>query len=507
MEKEAYFLTDDASIKHYQALMIKVSEYIGAHLANEKVYSGISPEKSQSLAKNLTQSFQGETFDQILLHYLKPVLAYSVNINSAHSMAHLHCPVMQASLVAEMMISVLNQSMDSWDQSPIATYLEQAMIDLFSAKIYPKHISNADGVFTSGGTQSNLMGLLLARDYYCTDKLKHDIAHMGLPSEASKFRILCTEYTHFSVHKSLMLLGLGRKAICTVKVDAKQRMCPTHLAHQIEKLRHEELLPIGIVATTGGTDFGQIDAVDEISKVASSYDIWLHVDAAVGGALLLSSKHKARLAALDQADSVTIDFHKLFFQPISCGAFFCKNKQNLQLLSYHADYLNPEEDAFDALNLVDKSLQTTRRFDALKLFCALKHAGEARFGSWIDHIIDMTVKADGILRESDAFELAYQESIHAESRLNTIVFRYVDHGCLEHELNKINQSIYKNMLLQGNYLIARTKVKGKVYLKFTFMHPEVSFDLIKEAVQAIKEQGQKLVMALREERENDHTCL
>ncbi|QLE78447.1 aspartate aminotransferase family protein [Francisella sp. Scap27] len=503
---DKYFLNSSGkSIETYTLDMHKALNNISKFLHSNGVYSG----KTAAELEQEVQSFQigekSQSIETLLENQFKAVLENSLNINSPKSMAHLHCPVMQPSLIAELFISVLNQSMDSWDQSPIATYIEQNTINWLNSLIYERE-DVTDGVFTSGGTQSNLMGLLLARDNYCNHQLNHNVSKSGLPKEASKFRVLCTKKTHFSVHKSLSLLGLGMNCIETVNTDDNLQLDTDDLLSRIQNLIDNNLIPLCVVTTVGDTDFGCIDNIAQIAKIAQAHDIWLHVDAAVGGALLLSNNHKQRLKGIEFADSVTIDFHKLFFQPISCGAFLCKDKSLFSLINYHADYLNPDQDGFDALNLVDKSIQTTRRFDALKLCMALKCCGTKNFAKWIDHILEITTETIKLIGSDKYLELAFQENQHLNNSLNTAVFRFNDGSTSRETLNIINSKIHKSMFLSGEFAIAQTKVNKETFLKITFVNPSVTLDLVSDCLDKIKKQGQFIENQV-EEGCNDSACL
>jgi L-2,4-diaminobutyrate decarboxylase len=489
LELDKHFLNTSTESKNiYMDSMQKSLSNVSECIKQNNVYSGKSIPILKKESGGFDIGIESESMNVLLDNQLKIFLENSININSPKSIAHLHCPVMLPSLVAELHISAMNQSMDSWDQSPIATYIEQNTIDWLSSLIYTsKNI--ADGVFTSGGTQSNLMGLLLARDNYCKNILHHDTANKGLPIEANKFRVLCTSKTHFSIHKSLSLLGLGMNCIEIIDTDEHLQLDTVDLLIKIQNLIANDLIPICIVTTAGDTDFGCIDNIEEIARISKEHDIWLHVDAAVGGALLLSDNNKFRLNGIDQADSVTIDFHKLFFQPISCGAFFCKDKSVFNLINYNADYLNTDQGGFDALNLVDKSIQTTRRFDALKLSISLKCCGTKLLGNWIDHIIKTTTESIKLINSSNHFDLAFQENQHLNNSLNTVVFRFNDKKISDDDLNIINNNIHKNIFLSNKFAIAQTKVRNIVFLKMTFVNPMITMDLIKECLDEIRKQA------------------
>ncbi|MFA0678776.1 aspartate aminotransferase family protein, partial [Vibrio sp. 10N.222.51.A6] len=158
---------------------------------------------------------------------------------------------------------------------------------------------------------------------------------------------------------------------------------------------------------------GAIDDLEAIADIANQQDLWFHVDSAYGGALILSS-HKARLKGIEKADSVSVDFHKLFFQTISCGAVLLKDKANFKYLLHHADYLNREHDELP--NLVDKSIATTKRFDALKVFMTMQSVGPKQLGDMYDHLLEQTLEVADLIQKHDDFELL------AEPSLSTVLF-------------------------------------------------------------------------------------
>jgi L-2,4-diaminobutyrate decarboxylase len=186
------------------------------------------------------------------------------------------------------------------------------------------------------------MSLLLARDYFLQKKWKWPAQKAGLPPEARQLRILCSDVAHFTVEKSAGQQGLGTDAIVRVAVDDHFRMSAAELGNALDSLRTQSLFPMAIVATAGTTDFGSIDPLPEVAALARSAGAWFHVDAAYGGALLFSPRHRNRLAGIEAADSIAIDFHKLFWQPIPCSAFLLRDPRNFDFIKMHADYLNPE---------------------------------------------------------------------------------------------------------------------------------------------------------------------
>ncbi|WP_442637024.1 pyridoxal phosphate-dependent decarboxylase family protein [Rossellomorea marisflavi] len=487
-EFDPYFLHQGEKGLHaYKAGMTLLTEELTAlYRKIDRPFRGGTPDALQRQVEGVLSFTQdGQAFEDALSEIMGPVLQNSLHVSHERSMAHLHCPPLLPGIMAENIIAVLNQSMDSWDQSPSATYLEEGMVDWLKRLIgYPE---GSDGVFTSGGTQSNYMGLLLARDSYCFKMWKHDVKKDGLPEGAHRLRILCSEDAHFTVKKSASQLGLGEKAVVTVPSDREQRMSMTDLQRILKELKGEGLHPFALVATCGTTDFGSIDSLQASATIAKEYELWLHVDAAFGGALLLSDRHRTKVDGLQYADSITIDFHKLWYQPISCGAFMVKARESFRFIAHHAAYLNPLEDEHEGIeNLVNKSVQTTRRFDALKIYLSLKVIGLRRFGEMIDHTLELAGYTAELIKNMDHFELKTQ---HPE--INTVVFRIRPLFLKEEEVNGLNRSIQQQLYQDGGGVIAKTSVEGVTCLKLTLLNPRTSKDDIHQLLSDIEQKARQ----------------
>jgi L-2,4-diaminobutyrate decarboxylase len=413
---------------------------------------------------------------------LRMVVSESIAVSNPYTAAHLHCPPLLSALAAEVAISALNQSMDSFDQAPIASVMEQKMTRWLCKEAGLP--AGADGTFTTGGSQSNYMGLLLARDAFLQKHWNWSAQKSGLPPEARQLRILCSEAAHFTVEKSASQLGLGTDAVVRVEVDDRFRMKPSAVKRQLESLKAEGLLPIAIVATAGSTDFGSIDALPEIAAMARSANAWLHVDAAYGGASLFSGKHREKLDGIEAADSIAIDFHKLFWQPIPCSAFLLRDANRFNAIKLYADYLNPEVlEERGVPNLVTTSLLTSRRFDVLKLWISFQALGREKLSSMIDRTIELAHHAAEVLGGAEDFELV------CEPQLSTVVFRYV--GGKESDTDRINAEIRQRLFDRGAAVIGHTRVRGRQCLKFTCMNPTATEADMQRLIELIRSEGQK----------------
>ena len=476
------FLTPD-SVADYRAAIDGAVETLIRHYAGrDRVYGGAS---APSLAASMTGleicPDQGIGLSAVLDEIGPLILDHSLVLTNPTCMAHLHCPPLLPALSAEVLITATNPSMDSWDQAPAATYLEQEMVD-WLCRLYG--FADGDGTFTSGGTQSNMMGVLFARDSFARDRLGWDIQKKGLPPEAPRFRILASEVAHFSIRQSAALLGLGHQAVVSVPVDADQRMDVAAADQIITDLLAEGLLPIAISATAGTTDFGSVDPLDQLADLADRHQLWLHVDAAYGGALVLSDLHRGRLAGVERADSLTVDFHKMFYQPISCGAFLARERGRFDLIALTADYLNPEENVeYGILDLVGKSVQTTRRFDALKLYMSLRALGRQTMAAMVEGSMQLAQDVARDISGRPNFRLATWPS------LNSVVFRYQPSGMDDVTCDQHLTAARMALLAEGAALMAQTRVNGLIHLKMTLLNPRARL----ADIQSVLERLQSLV--------------
>ncbi len=411
---------------------------------------------------------------------LSAIVQNSVHVDHPLTLAHLHCPPLLSALAAEVVITALNQSMDSFDQAPIATVVEQKLIRWLCAETgFP---ASASGTFTTGGSQSNYMGLLLARDVFVKKHWNCSAQKSGLPLEARRLRILCSEVAHFTVERSASQLGLGSDAVVKVATDDHFRMNPAALRDALASLRASGLLPMAIVATAGTTDFGSIDPLAEVASLAREAGAWLHVDAAYGGALLFSPAHRNMLRGIDSADSITIDFHKLLWQPIPCSAFLLRDTAHFESIKLYADYLNPEfHEAEGIPNLVTTSLLTSRRFDALKLWVSLHTLGREQLAVMVERTIELATRAAEVVNATPSLELI------TDPQLSTVIFRYRPANPADSDA--VNAALRQHLFDRGVAVIGHTRVRHQQCLKLTVMNPAIPERQIQELIQEIAKEG------------------
>ncbi|GGF32047.1 L-2,4-diaminobutyrate decarboxylase [Halobacillus andaensis] len=472
-------------IKAFEEMMESLTnELIDFHMQQTQPYSGKSPAEIERELKRLKPvSEQGESFSLYLKELEETVLSNSLHVTHTNAIGHLHCPPLLPTLAAELIIAMFNQSMDSWDQSPSASFVEEKMIQWLTQQFNLK--AGSSGTFSSGGTQSNYIGLLLARDSYCEKKFNHNVQKKGLPPQSNKLKILCSKEAHFTVIKSASQLGLGEEAVVKVETDEDHRLSLQDLEEKFNQLRQNGEFPFALVATCGTTDFGSIDPLEDLAVFSKENELWYHVDAAFGGALILSDSHCDKLTGIERADSIAVDFHKLFYQPISCGAFLLKDENNFKYLNHHADYLNPKEDKEEGIpHLVNKTIATSRRFDALKLWTSLRVVGTKKFQEMIDHTFVIAKQSADLIDEMEDIEGA-----NRYPELNTVLFRFNSKEGPIKELDEINKQIQQRLLYKGTAFVAKTKVNKEVYLKLTILNPRTSLSDVTGILQEIRRLG------------------
>ncbi|MFC4470977.1 lysine decarboxylase DesA [Streptomyces xiangluensis] len=459
-------LLNDTTAEQYRSSVTEGIERVAAKLATtNRPFTGVTVDAlAPSIDRiDLDRPLLDTTaaLDELEELYLRDAIYF----HHPRYLAHLNCPVVIPAVVGEAVLSAVNSSLDTWDQSAGGTLIERRLIDWTTERIGLGPA--ADGVFTSGGTQSNLQALLLARE-----EAKPGRAGWEEPASYAKLRLFASEVSHFSVKKSAKLLGLSEDSVVSIPVGHDKRLQTVALAHELERCRRDGLIPMAVVATAGSTDFGSIDPLPEIAELCEQFGAWLHVDAAYGCGLLTSRRNRHLIDGIERADSVTVDYHKSFFQPVSSSAVLVRDAATLRHATYHAEYLNPRRMAQERIpNQVDKSLQTTRRFDALKLWMTLRVMGADGIGELFDEVCELAADGWKLLAADPRFDVVVQPS------LSTLVFRYIPAAVTDPaEIDRANLYARKALFASGDAVVAGTKVGGRHYLKFTLLNPETTTD-------------------------------
>ncbi|MGH3342954.1 MAG: pyridoxal phosphate-dependent decarboxylase family protein [Carbonactinosporaceae bacterium] len=373
--------------------------------------------------------------------------------------AHLVCPPLAVAVAADLVVSALNPSLDSWDQAPAATTLEPALIRTL-AQLAGYDPRLAGGVLTTGATASNLMGLFLARE---------DAVRRGSRA-GGRLLVLCSHAAHFSVARAASVVGIGEAGVIGVRTGTDHRMDPRALARTISAVRARGDVPAAVVATAGTTDLGSIDPLREIAAVTREHRVWLHVDAAYGGGVLFSPRLAPLLDGLAAAHSVALDLHKLGWQPVPAGVFLARDQDLLVPLARRVAYLNPRDDEDAGYpSLLGRSLRTTRRPDAFKVAVTLRALGRAGLAELVDRCHELAGYAAHAISAHPRLELV------TDPVLMTVVFRYIPRaGRGDGDPDAVNAALRRRLLREGRAVVGRTELAGAVHLKLTLLNPHAA---------------------------------
>ena len=476
---EPLLISDDREVQERLSEMLRETlSSIYSSFSDGSAFSGIDPYELKDEISSLGfLPDEGRGFEEVLRDTERVILPNLLRTWSTRYMPHLHSPVLTETICSELIISCFNDSMDSWDQGPAATELEESMIrgllDLYGLG------PDGDGSFTSGGSQSNISALIAARDMYCARRFGWDVKMNGLPPEYGKLRIYTSEISHFSMDKASHILGMGYQAVRKIPVDDRCRVDVKAFERMLEEDVSSGLYPFCAVATFGTTDFGSIDDARAMRKLCDKYGMHLHADAAYGSGLIMSDRYRERISAVSICDSITVDFHKMFLLPISCSAILMRDGERLKCFELHADYLNREEDEEDGyINLVGKSMQTTRRFDALKVFMAFQTRGRDGYGKIIDTAVGNAEYFYGRISKDPDFIAP------VSPELSSVVFALTSG-------DEVNKKVRRQLLSEGT-VIGQTVMDGRVMLKFTLLNPNLDHARIDEIIERIKAIGSSI---------------
>jgi glutamate/tyrosine decarboxylase-like PLP-dependent enzyme len=283
-------------------------------------------------------------------------------------------------IAADALVAAFNPQMAAWSHSPFAAEVEQHLVRAFGER-FGYDPGRLEGTFAAGGAEANHTALLTA-----LTRAFPEIGRRGLLALRSQPVLYVTPETHDSIWKAARLCGLGTEAVREVRADSSLRMMPEDLAARIREDRQEGLAPFLVVATAGTTGAGVIDPLADLAQVAEEEGLWLHVDAAWGGAAALVPELKPALGGIGRAHSITFDAHKWLSVPMGAGIYLTRQAGILErTFRVAAGYMPREADGLPVADPYAHTMQWSRRFTGLKLFLSLLVAGWEGYETAIRH--------------------------------------------------------------------------------------------------------------------------
>jgi aromatic-L-amino-acid decarboxylase len=453
-----------------------ITEYL-AHPERHRVLSAARPGEIRSALPSQAPE-RGEPFEEIFADFERLIVPGLTHWNHPGFFAYFSTSASAPGILAEMLTAAVNVQAMLWRTSPAATELEDISLgwlrDLMGLP------PDFGGVIYDTASISTLHALATAR----AGAIPH-VRERGL-RDAPELRVYCSEHTHSSIDKAVVLLGLGWGSIRRIPADAHHAMRADALESAIAEDLAAGRRPLAVVATIGTTSSTAVDPVAEMAAICRRHEVWLHVDAAYAGVTAMLPERRHLFEGVESADSLVVNPHKWLFVPFDLSVLFCRRMDVLRgAFSLVAEYLRTTEPA-PVRNLMDTGIQLGRRFRALKLWMVLRHFGAAGirarlaehmrlarlFASWID--------ADPLFDRV------------ADVPFSVVCFRYAPQVVSADEADALNAALLDRVNASGDVFLSHTRLSGRYVLRLAVGHIRTSESHVARAWELLRSEAGNL---------------
>lgn len=403
---------------------------------------------------------EGVSAEEVFEKFRRDVIPHAMNIPSPRYFGLFNPTPLPVAVWADALISVLNQNGAAWRNSPSASAVEARVLRWLCQLI--SYGPEAFGTLTSGGSEANLVGLKCARDSVVKGARDGGLRSSSVTGE---LLVYASEQSHYSFVKSVDILGLGREGLRKIDTDARFHIRTEALRETIRRDLNEGHTPLCVAGAAGATSTGIVDPLDELADIAREFGLWFHVDAAYGGALAFSEKHRARLKGIERADSVTVDPHKWMFVPFECGALLVREGGRVlrDAFDITPEYLSEDRGGADVeYDFFRYGQLGTRRAMALKVWMALKTVGVRGYAAAVERQIDLVNYLASRFDELEDFERVGE----VETALCCV--RFLPRGFREKpgaEQDELQRALQRRVERSGGAWLATTVLHGRRALR------------------------------------------
>lgn len=410
--------------------------------------------------------------------YLRDYLRFNPDVSKVDFFKLLYSGMNEPAILGDWITSISNANMHTYQVSPVATLMEIELIKQWNQLV---GYTDGDGIMVPGGSQANLLGMMLARQHACPDFKETGFAGRTLVAYVS-------DQAHYSAQKAANVLGIGSNNLIAVESDDNGRLSAEALQIEIDKSLAKGHIPFFIGLTAGTTVVGAYDPITICSEIAQKHNIWLHIDGAWGAPILFSEKYRHLVKGCHLADSFAWDAHKIMNVPLTAAVILTKEKGVLTATCsggggeylFHADE-NAE------YNLGNKSIQCGRRADSLKVWSSWKVMGNNGFRDKVDYLQSIKEYCVESIQKSEDFEMI------APAVFLNILFRYkVKNFISEEHSRALNIQITKTMMKEGGSYVDYAIFKGKTGIRLILANPNVSKEHIDTFLTDCEKMGQRL---------------
>ncbi len=407
---------------------------------------------------------------QVLKFVLDEVMTQSNIVGHPKSFAFVPGPGNFISSMADALASGYNIFSGGWMASPAAASIEIVSMN-WLLRLFGLPVRKGGGIFTSGGSMANLTAIATARTFKCGD-------------DFSKAIIYLSDQAHSSNVKAIRVLGFSKEQIRVIPTDMEFKMAVNKLKNAIAKDRLMGLNPFCLIASAGTTNTGTVDPLEELAEMCKQEQIWFHVDAAYGGAAILTPEGKRMMRGIEKADSITVDPHKWFYQPYEIGCLLVRDHKWLSgTFTEKPEYLRDIEGNKSEINFYDHGIELTRRFRALKFYMSIKTFGLKAFREAVTYTIQLAEKTETYLRSSNKWEVV------SPATLAIVNFRYHPIGINleEHTIDQINQAITIGIQESRKAILVTTILNSQIVLRMCLINPRTEWIDVKEILDLCEE--------------------
>jgi len=412
------------------------------------------------------------TLEAVLDEFRQRIAPYTLNSFHPRALSYFTPPPLLASIAGEVLAQWLNQGVDVWQAGPVGALVEEEvgrwLCDLAG------YDADSFGLLTSGGVMANFIAMALVRDIHLRRVAGSDAPPRG--SALEDVRVYVGDQAHYSIARALDELGFPPRTLVALPTDDRFRLHAEPVRQAIEADRAAGLRPVAIAAVAGSTNTGAIDRIEELAAVANNEGLWLHVDAAYGGAARLSARDAGRVPGLHLADSITIDPRKWFFQAYDLGAILVRDGRHLRAtFDRSPEYYRGGETTTsrgtpgsddEPLNYYKLGFEGTRRFRGLKLWMSWKHLGTSGLGRLVARNLD--IAAYLAARCAEAVDL---EAYPTDPELSVVCFRHLPGGAAAaaelpgEALDAHQDRLAADLEASGDGWLSTTTLRGRTYLR------------------------------------------
>ena len=417
---------------------------------------------------------------RLAMHLLEDVNRLSHPMYIGHQVS----APLPAAVWTDAVISAFNQSLAVREMSPSFTPLERQVVAWMTDLV--GWDERAGGMMTSGGTEATLTALLAARSRAIPNVWTH-----GIPPHAPV--LVCGEHTHYAVTRAAGELGLGLQRVAVIP-SVDHRMNVVQLRSKLKQLQSSRVGVMAVVATAGCTATGSFDDLNAIADACAEFkdahgELWLHVDAAHGGAAMMSSQHRHRVAGIERARSIAWDPHKTLLLPLAAGLLLMKNERDLDgAFAQAAPYLFNGTDDARAWDIGPRSFQCSRRADVLKLYVAIERYGADALAALYDRLCARARAFHDMLAAREDFKLLH------EPESNILCFAWVPKDVPSSKLDELTDALRERYNRSGRGFIAVTTLDKRRVLRITVMNARTTDEHLEKLLVGLVAEG-KAVLA------------